>query len=215
MKGILNNKPLIKKIAAIGLGLILFVIIVILGFQIFGTRAADLEPRDVTIADITQNSATISWTTGGETQAVIEYGTSPTALNFFAPEATRTKEHKIELTLLSPATTYYFQIRINDKKYDNGGVPWTFTTKGTQATQTSQSFNPTPTAVQITPSPTPIQVLEINNSTTTTTTASCNESDCEKIKLNLGKGCTTQDYFRCLKKTTPTPTATASATPTP
>jgi hypothetical protein len=211
----LKDKTLLKKIGAIVLGIILFVIIVILGFQIFGTRAADLEPRDVTIADITQNSATVSWTTGVETQAVIEYGTSPTALNFFAPEATRTKEHKIELTLLSPATTYYFQIRINDKKYDNGGVPWTFTTKGTQATQTSQSFNPTPTAVQITPSPTPIQVLEINNSTTTTTTASCNESDCEKIKLNLGKGCTTQDYFRCLKKTTPTPTATASATPTP
>jgi hypothetical protein len=215
MKGILNNKPLIKKIAAIGLGLILFVIIVILGFQIFGTRAADLEPRDVTIADITQNSATVSWTTGVETQAVIEYGTSPTALNFFAPEATRAKEHKIELTLLSPATTYYFQIRINDKKFDNGGVPWTFTTKGTQATQTSQSPSPTPTAAQITPTPTPIQVLEIKNPTPTSAIVSCNETDCERIKLNLGKGCTTQDYFRCIRKTTPTPTAAVSATPTP
>jgi len=219
----LKDKVLLKKIGVIVLGIILFIIIVILGFQIFGTRAADLEPRDVTIADITQNSATVSWTTGVETQAVIEYGTSPTALNFFAPEATRTKEHKIELTLLSPATTYYFQIRINDKKYDNGGVPWTFTTKGTQATQTSQSPSPTPTTAEITPTPTPIQVLEIKNTTPTRAIVSCNETDCERIKLNLGKGCTTQDYFRCLNKTTPvskltptpTVTATASATPTP
>lgn len=223
-----KNMVGLKKIGAVVIGLILFVLIVILGFQIFGTRAADVEPRDVVIADISQNSASISWTTGVETQAVIEYGTSPTALNFFAPEATRTKNHKVELTLLSPATTYYFQIRIGDKKYDNGGVPWTFTTKSTQTNQTVPSLTPTEALNQPTASPTPVQVLEVNNEDQPTPTqAVCNETDCEKIKLNLGRGCTTQDYFRCIRKLsptagetpttalTPTATSTPSATPTP
>jgi len=216
-----KNMIELKKIAAVVIGLILFVIIVILGFQIFGTRAADFEPRDVTIADISQNSATISWTTGVETQGVIEYGTSPTALNFFAPEANRTKEHKVELTLLSPSTTYYFQIRIGDKKYDNGGVPWTFTTKSTQ-TQTLISPTPTSTTTLVTPSvsPTPVQVLRIKKSTSTLTPtpASCDEADCQKIKEKLGKGCTTQDYFRCIRRLSPTPVAatpTTTSTPTP
>jgi hypothetical protein len=211
----LKNKNFLKKFAAIFFGLILFVIIVILGFQIFGTRAADLEPRDVTITDITQNSANIVWTTGVETQAVIEYGTSPTALNFFAPEANRTKEHKVELSLLSPSTTYYFQIRINDKKYDNGGVPWTFTTKGGQSNPIltpNQSPNQ-PVNQTLTPTPTPIQVLDIEDSESVVN--SCDETDCEKIKLKFGKGCTTQDYFRCIKKSKSDSEATESATPTP
>jgi hypothetical protein len=223
-----KNMMVLKKIGAVVIGLILFILIVILGFQVFGTRAADVEPRDVVIADISQNSASVSWTTGVETQAVIEYGTSPTALNFFAPEATRTKNHKVVLTLLSPATTYYFQIRIGDKKYDNGGVPWTFTTKSTQTNETESRLKPTEALNQPTASPTPVQVLEINNEDQPIPTqAVCNETDCEKIKLNLGKGCTTQDYFRCIRKLSPTagetptttltPTATTapSATPTP
>jgi hypothetical protein len=206
----------LKKIAAILIGLILFVLIVILGFQIFGTRAADVEPRDVVIADISQNSASVSWTTGVETQAVIEYGTSPTALNFFAPEATRTKNHKIELSLLSPATTYYFQIRISDKKYDNGGVPWTFTTKSTQTNQTEPSLTPTEVLNQPTATPTPIQVLEINNQDQPSSTqTACNKNDCEEIKLNLGKGCSTQDYFRCIRKLSPTAGETPTTTLTP
>jgi hypothetical protein len=223
-----KNMMGLKKIGAVVIGLILFILIVILGFQVFGTRAADVEPRDVTIADISQNSASVSWTTGVETQAVIEYGTSPTALNFFAPEATRTKNHKVVLTLLSPATTYYFQIRIGDKKYDNGGVPWTFTTKSTQTNETESRPKPTEALYQSTATPTPIQVLEINNQDQSTPNqAVCSETDCDKIKLNLGKGCTTQDYFRCIRKLTPTAgvtpmttlapttTSTPSATPAP
>lgn len=208
------DQKIIKKISAIIVGLILFVLIVYFGFQILGSRAADVEPRDVIISEITQNAATISWSTGVETQAVIEYGTSPTALNFFAPESQRTKNHQVDLTLLSPATTYYFQIRIGDKKYDNGGVPWTFTTKSAQTANPiiSPTSLPTPTA-NLTPSPTPIQILETGKNSPTP--ISCSETDCEKIKLNLGKGCTTQDYFLCLRKLTATPQATSSPTSTP
>src|SRR3990167_652642 len=127
------NNPAVKKFSAIVIGIVVFVGLVFLYFSIFGTRAADFEPRDVVISNIEKNSVRTTWATGTDTQGVVEYGTTPTALNFFAPEAIKCKTHTLDLTLLSPNTTYYFDIRVGDKKYDNGGVPWTFTTKGAES----------------------------------------------------------------------------------
>ena len=193
------NNPKVTKISAIIIGIVIFVGLVFLYFSVFGTRAADFEPRDVVVSNIEKNSVRTSWATGIDTQGVIEYGTTPTALNFFAPEATKSKTHTLDLTLLSPNTTYYFDIRVGDKKYDNGGVPWTFTTKGAESLVTTP-----PVAVPTQPSaqgkPTPFQKLQIPDGT-----ENCNETDCAKIKEKLGKGCSTQEYFLCLKKLTPTP----------
>lgn len=191
----MENKT-ISRIASIILGVIIAVFLLIFGFKILTgvfTRASDTEPRDVVVSEIAQNTAKISWSTGVDTQGVIEYGTSPTALNFFAPEAQRTKTHLVELTLLSPTTTYYFQIRIGDKKFDNGGVPWTFTSKGTETTPVKPTLPAAiPTSLPPTATPTPAETCPVTN-------------DCQKIKDKLGKGCSTQDYFRCIRKLTPTP----------
>ncbi len=203
----MEKDVLVRKIAAVVIGLIIFILMVFVGFRIFGTRAADSLPQDVVISNIERNSVRINWTTGVDTQGVIEYGTSPTALNFFAPEAEKTKNHSVDLTLLSPSTTYYFVIRIGEKRYDNGGVPWTFTTKGVNDQPLIQQ-QPSPTIIQTVntnSSPTPIQRLVIDDQSTVTPISEvCNETDCEKIKEKLGKGCTTQDYFLCIKKLTPT-----------
>lgn len=203
-----NSK--LTKIAAIGIGVIIAILLIVMAvglFQQVFTRASDIEPRDVVIADITENTAKATWSTGIETQGVIEYGTSPTALNFFAPESNKTKAHSVDLTLLSPSTTYYFQIRIGDKKYDNGGVPWTFTTRGKE-----QPAVPTakPTAAAVLPSP--VQTITLPSPTPEPV---CNETDCTKIKTKLGQGCSTADYFKCVRKLTPTASASPSATPTP
>ena len=188
-----NSK--LTKISAIIIGIVVFVGLVFLYFSVFGSRAADFEPRDVVVSNIEKNSVRTSWATGVDTQGVVEYGTTPTALNFFAPEATKGKTHTLDLTLLSPNTTYYFDIRVGDKKYDNGGVPWTFTTKGAESSVTAPTSAPTQPVSQ----PTPFQRLQISDGT------DCTETDCTKIKELLGKGCSTQDYFKCLKKLTPTP----------
>jgi len=201
------NNPKLAKIAAIIVGIFVFIGLVFLYFSVFGTRAADFEPRDVVVSNIEKNSVRTSWATGVDTQGVVEYGTTPTALNFFAPEATKSKTHSLDLTLLSPNTTYYFDIRVGDKKYDNGGVPWTFTTKGAESSVSSPTAVPTQPldSAQGKPTPTPFQKLQIPDGT-----ENCNETDCAKIKEKLGKGCSTQDYFLCLKKVTPT-----EVTPTP
>jgi len=205
------NNPKLTKIASIVIGVIIAIILIVFGFKLFSsvfTRASDMEPRDVVISDVTQNSTKVSWSTGIETQGVIEYGTSPTALNFFAPESSRSKSHEQELTLLSPNTTYYFQIRVGDNKYDNGGVPWTFTTRSTES---SQIISPTPnTPTQATEKknePTPIHTVEVP---ATSERQGCNETDCVKIKEMLGKGCSTQDYFKCILKLTPSVTPTTT-----
>jgi len=193
------NNPILKKILAIVVGIAVFAILVFGYFAIFGTRAADFEPRDVIVSNIEKNSVRATWATGVDSQGVVEYGTTPTALNFFAPEATKVKTHTIDLTLLSPNTTYYFDIRVGDTKYDNGGVPWTFTTKGAEASVATPTTAPTQPFDSAQGKPTPIQRLKISDGT------NCTETDCAKIKTLLGKGCSTQDYFLCLKKLTPTP----------
>jgi len=194
----MNNQGLLK-IASIVVGIAVFILLVFIAFKMVGTQAADLEPRDVVVSNIEKNSAKLSWATGVDTQAVVEYGTSPTSLNFFAPEAAKEKNHTLDLTLLSPSTTYYFDIKIGDKKYDNGGVPWTFTTKSIDkpVEPTGILLTPTSTTTQVTP----VQRLKIDDGT-----SSCNETDCEVIKTKLGKGCSTQDYFLCIRKLTPSPT---------
>lgn len=189
------NNPAVKKIIAVVIGIAIFIALVFGYFAIFGTRAADFEPRDVIVSNIEKNSVRTSWATGVDTQGVIEYGTTPTSLNFFAPEPSKSKTHSVDLTLLSPSTTYYFDIRVGDTKYDNGGVPWTFTTKGAEASVATPTVAPTQTTSQ----PTPVQSLKISDGT------NCTETDCEKIKTLFGKGCSTQDYFKCVRKLTPTP----------
>lgn len=186
------------RILSIVIGVVIGIGVIIGGFKLFQTvftRAEDIAPRDVVVSDITQNTVKVSWSTGEENQGVIEYGTSPTALNFFAPESQRGRSHAVDLTLLSPATTYYFQIRIADKKYDNGGVPWTFTTKTSEKTQI-----PSPTVAKS--SPTPVATIEVP--VEQTAPAACDETDCAKVKAKLGNGCSARDYLLCLKKATPT-----------
>lgn len=192
----------LKKTLAIGIGVVLGIIVIFLAFTLLQnvfSRATDVKPQDVVISSVTQNSAKITWTTEQETLSNIEYGTSPTALSFSAPETEKTKSHSVDLTLLSKSTTYYFQIAVGDQKYDIGGIPWTFTTKSEGDAQTGTVPVASPTATLVV-SPTQLP------SPTVATTGTCNFTNCADMKANFGKGCTTQDYFKCVRKLTPTPT---------
>jgi hypothetical protein len=198
----------VTKIASIVVGILIFAVIVYVGFRILMSKAADVQPASVAISDITTNAVKITWTTDQPSVGAVKYGTSETTLNFYAPEVVKdpTTGHTVELTLLSPDSTYYFKIQIGDKLYDNGGVSWTFRTKGTTAT--APTAIPTTASTATGTTPTPVQVVNIPNSSNTT----CSYTDCASIKTKLGQGCSTADYFKCLARVTPT--ATASATPT-
>ena len=107
------------KLPAIIIGTVLSVLILIAGFMLLQGipgRAEDTQPRDVVVSDVTANSAKISYATGIKTQGVVEYGIFPTGFNLLAPESESDTNHEVELTLLSEAATYYFQISIGGKK---------------------------------------------------------------------------------------------------
>jgi hypothetical protein len=214
----------LSKIISIFIGIVLSIFILVLGFNLISsvfTRAEDEIPRDVTVTEVSQNSAKIQYTTGSDTQGVIEYGTSPTALNFYAPETQRTKDHSLNLTLLSPNSSYYFQIKIGENRHDNGGVPWTFSTKDIDRTKAVQGAS---TKIQLSPTvkPTPIQSVIVPDEGSSVATPSaplvCAETDCvKKCQKKEGKGCEVSDFAKancigkvdwntCTEKTT-TPTS--------
>ncbi|MBI4067125.1 hypothetical protein HY407_01980 [Candidatus Gottesmanbacteria bacterium] len=124
-------------------------IVLIAGDRIYNllAKAGNSSPENVQITAVTSNSATITFTTAEAVQALLEYGTDASNLTLFASD-TETTSHSIVLSLLTPTTTYYFQIKIGDKTYDNAGVPWTFTTSG------ANTLLPSPTlGIQSSPTP--------------------------------------------------------------
>jgi len=113
------------------------------------------KPENIQIINLTEQSATITWTTQKATQGVINYGLSPTNLTLIQAENTPAINHQLNLTNLLPGNTYFFVIKIADNIFDNNGQPFTFTTKSKELKPTP-TFTPTPTLI---PSPTPTTSL--------------------------------------------------------
>jgi hypothetical protein len=204
------NSKLIRILSTI-IGTVIFIVILVMVFRIIGSRASNFQPTNVTITDIMENSAKVTWETGDATLGAIKYGTTQNSLNFYAPETNKdlTKNHSVGLTLLSPESTYFFEIQIGDKLYTNAdGSAWSFTTKSKGGGQsTIPTAGPTPTAASTTPTVTPIQTLQISPTPVAGGGSACGSTDCDSIKANLGKGCTVTDLVRnnCLAgETTPT-----------
>lgn len=161
------NQSINLRSIIIVLGLLLsLAVLVFAGTRVYSlfVSASGSPPEDVRIGNITANSATVTFTTTSSAQALIEYGTNPTNLTLFASDETSTTDHTIRIALLTPNTTYYFHIKMGEKKYDNAGLPWTFTTT------TVGTSSPNPTQVQLTPA-----VTDSPSSTTSAGSINCNE----------------------------------------
>ncbi len=194
--------PKLIRLISIFVGLGIFVLVVMIGFRVFGSRAADVRPGSVKIENISQNTAKITWSTDQPTIGAIKYGTSEGALNFYAPETLKdaSASHSVELTLLSPGSMYYFQIQIGDQMFDNAGVSWTFSTKSKDgsdpiAPTSAQVVAPTQQVGTVTIAPSPIQEIVIPTSASTTS-GTCTETDCTVIKAKLGAGCSVTDLAK-------------------
>jgi hypothetical protein len=121
--------------------------------NLFGQASGQEEPQGIRVTNTTANSATIVWQTGVVTTGQIEYGTTPGSFLLRAAETTQSANHNLTLSPLLPETIYYFRIRIGDKIYDDGGAPYSFTTKSIAETVT---VTPTPLpTVNITATPIP------------------------------------------------------------
>ena len=136
----------INKIPTI-LGIIVLVAGVFLGVfylnmtQVFRIGASpQTTPKNVRITDIADTSATISWTTDGETVDFVNWGDSQSSISKVQEEDSSNSKyytHSIALTGLTANSTYYFKINADGTTYDNNGVPWQFTTGPTLSLNTT------------------------------------------------------------------------------
>jgi hypothetical protein len=92
---------------------------------------ADIVPGSVSVTDITETSAEISWTTNTTSDSRVNYGTTP-ALGQTKPGASEGTAHNIILTGLTQGTKYYFEVESTDTSGtttdDNEGEYYSFTT---------------------------------------------------------------------------------------
>jgi ABC-type uncharacterized transport system permease subunit len=96
------------------------------------------QPENVQVADITDQSATINWTTKSASQGLVSYGLSADNLTLIQPEAAASINHQVILRGLLAGSNYFFIIKADEKTFDNNGQPYSFTTKIKQ-------ISPTPT----------------------------------------------------------------------
>jgi len=202
-----------KKIKLVFFILTVFICLPVISFLFLAakgliTQASNAQPEDVVAVEITKSSAAIAWVTTKKTQGVVEYGTSPTTLTFYAPEVEAKKEHSVPLTLLTPATTYYYQLNIDGTIYNNEGVAWTFTTKTKDGTDVVEAVKGISTKNFVEPEATKEATVGIN-------TNNCVYTTCTEIQAHLGKGCSTSDYFKCISTSTTESEAMITSTPTP
>ncbi len=130
----------------------------------FGEAAGGAKPQGVRVANISANSATISWQTPEAVVGQIEYGTTPGSFLLRATETSPTTNHNVTLSPLLPETIYYFRIRVGEEIYDDNGAPYSFTTKEAAAKMPSPGISPalplvSPTVVISRPTATPTQNL--------------------------------------------------------
>jgi hypothetical protein len=100
--------------------------------QVFriGASATDI-PKDIRTGNLSDTSATISWTTEGATSDFISWGTTQGSLGTIENESDTGQKfftHAITLAGLKPDTTYFYNINSEGTNFDNNGVPWQFTT---------------------------------------------------------------------------------------
>ncbi len=188
MRGKVNIKTILVMVILLLVGVLGF-----LGLNTVKTymsgASADTEPTGVTAkSDDDGKGATVTWASDKPSMGVVEYGTTPASLLLRAVETEEATDHRVSLSPLRTATNYYFRIRIGEEVFDNGGIPYSFKTKGDGGMPPSSSSTLTPTNK-------PTTAAGGLTPTVTPATGNCSHD----VDYN-GDGVTNSlDYLDCLK----------------
>lgn len=68
------------------------------------------------------NQIVISWRTVGTTTGVVRYGTSPDSYDTAVPDSSSVQLHHVDLGVLAPATSYYYEVSIDGTSAVRKGV---------------------------------------------------------------------------------------------
>jgi carbonic anhydrase len=116
-------------------------------YYTFSTLVPDFDPpviTDVRVEAITDDSATITWTTDEPANSVVRYGGNISALDSTETDASLVIDHSVQLSGINPETTYFFEIESTDGSAntatdDNGGLFYSFTTLEADVTPPAMS----------------------------------------------------------------------------
>ena len=115
----------------------------IMGWTYQATYAAALPPVITAVtATPGTTTATITWTTGKNSNSRVDYGTSPAALTLNSSDPAFLTSHSLSLTGLAAATTYYFRVTSLDSAGNSATLP---ATSGSPASFTT--INPAPPVI--------------------------------------------------------------------
>jgi len=120
-------------------------------FEIEQTTPDTIPPSiaNITVTNITSNSATITWQTNEPSTSLVKYGTSPGNYTLQKYDSSPVTSHSITLTDLSPNTTYYFVVNSTDACGNtNQSSECTFST-----TAEAEDKTPPSTTLTLTPQP--------------------------------------------------------------
>ncbi len=157
--------------------------------DMFSSAAGGAEPIGVKVEE-SANSAAITWSTEKEVMAVLQYGTTPASLLLRALETNSSVLHKVSISPLKSGTTYYFNIRVGDDIFDNGGIPYSFKTGAGEA-KIGESVGGSVAS----PIPSPTEMVQATPVPVSTGTETSTEAEDEKCSfLNSHYGDTDSEY---------------------
>lgn len=121
---VFNPEPMKKKISVKIVVMVGFLILILVGLianlekvKSFLSRAeGGCIPENLVEAEVTPNSAEITFQTEKACQVEVNYGTSSGSMLLRAPETVAVLDHRVRLTPLLPSTTYYYQVVVGGKK---------------------------------------------------------------------------------------------------
>jgi hypothetical protein len=102
-------------------------------FDSTGAVTGSLAIIGVAVSSVGPTSAVVSWTTDGDGDGLVRYGTTTNALSFSATNPVTGTDHTVPLVNLTPSTQYFFEVESTDGEGDtavddNAGSFHTFTT---------------------------------------------------------------------------------------
>jgi hypothetical protein len=169
--------------------------------------SAGSEPKSVLATPSEDGkSVSISWQTDKPVQAVVEYGTTPASLLLRSLESDSSASHKVTISPLKAATSYYFRIRVGEEVYDNSGIPFSFKTKGSAGGNAGAG-----TPVQM---PTTAQKPITSPAVVPTTGTGCSRT----TDYNGDGVVNSMDFIKCMNSGTagtPVPPKTTGSSPVP
>lgn len=103
--------------------------------QFVSRAGSEGKPREIRVTNRTSSMATVSWITDEKTLGAVRYNTYGSALEKIAIDDRVLSSgnglfvtHHVTLRNLEPQKRYAFVIQSSNKRYDNKGEPYTFTT---------------------------------------------------------------------------------------